>query len=814
MPVATPYNGAHHITSDNDISVYACNYIRGTQDIAIILPTEALDTFYIVQDYPAWDYGAQVAFVATEDNTVLTMTVPCNIQGTTITGGTTLTPVLQRGQAYLLISQGNLSSFSGMQVTSNGKPFALFQGGRRVKVPSNGSGSDLLYGQALPTCFWGTDYIVPGASYQSGENRVRITAAENGTLLNITGSTGPISLNAGETHEHVLPTSDACRITSNKPVNVTLYLTSYVTANYHGDPSSVTMPALDRGICKAVFKLDMTNDITANQLYLNIVSPTVSDSSLRLDGSPLPTNDIMSTLGDYTIHRLTLPWTNSNQGIHQLENTEGTFIAYGYGLGYYESFAFPLGYQLSASDTTEYFDTVCQHHAYQGYGFDIDTAQTAESGELDFWSSTADADTIRYTHLILTVLPASSSDTTIDFSAGDTVFFSNDTLTEAGTYTITLTAANGCDSVVTLHLIHTIIHDTVDYFDTVCEGSGAYLRYGFYVDATETARHNTLERWRLEDLGDTIRHHHLTLVVLPLASSDTSASIILGDTLYFQNDTLTVAGDYVYTFTAANGCDSTVTLHLAYEEVGLTASAEGVCPGDPVTVVAHGTHDAHWIASPPDPGLDSQQGHTTITVYPDTTTTYHLLDASGQTIASISVGVEPPPTLCVETSRPFIDFDFPVVLFTDCSEGSATSTWSFSDGITLSGHTVRHHFHYPLPDSIGVTLSSCNRYNCCADTSFSLPALTRSVWFPNVFMPGEETNNRFGVTASFEIVDYELHIYNRMGLLVFHTTDPSDLWDGTCNGAPVPQGTYAYHWHVRDSIDYNRTGVGTVTLIR
>ncbi|MBQ8704087.1 MAG: gliding motility-associated C-terminal domain-containing protein [Bacteroidales bacterium] len=358
------------------------------------------------------------------------------------------------------------------------------------------------------------------------------------------------------------------------------------------------------------------------------------------------------------------------------------------------------------------------------------------------------------------------------------------------------------------------VHDTVDCHDTICRGD-AYSGHGFTVGQEESDTVGTIERWRCDTIGDTAHHYHLLLNVVSPQGTSIHQHLVPGDTLLYQGDTLTQAGTYYYQLTTAYGCDSLVTLVLTYETARIVSDADSVCPGDSVTLTALGTHAAWWTADPPDPSLESQQGETLVTVTPRQSTTYSLSVHEGEEVlAATRIETTPAPQLRVGLSRPFVDYDDPVIVFHDDSPDSERTTWAFSDGTTIENSKTRRLFHHPLPDSIGVTLTSCNRYNCCSDTSFSLPALTRSVWFPNVFTPGEETNNRFGITASFEIVDYELHIYNRMGLLVFHTTDPADLWDGTCNGAPVPQGTYAYHWHVRDAIDYNRTGVGTVTLIR
>jgi hypothetical protein len=84
---------------------------------------------------------------------------------------------------------------------------------------------------------------------------------------------------------------------------------------------------------------------------------------------------------------------------------------------------------------------------------------------------------------------------------GQTYAFGSQNLTAAGTYNRTVTAANGCDSVITL-----------------------------------------------------------TLSVRPNATSAISSSICQGQTYAFGSQNLTAAGTYNRTVTAANGCDSVITL--------------------------------------------------------------------------------------------------------------------------------------------------------------------------------------------------------------------------------------------------------------
>ena len=90
------------------------------------------------------------------------------------------------------------------------------------------------------------------------------------------------------------------------------------------------------------------------------------------------------------------------------------------------------------------------------------------------------------------------------------------------------------------------------------------------------------------------------------------------------------------------------------------------------------------------------------------------------------------------------------------------------------------------------------------------------IWFPNVFTPDQDNNNnRFGCITSAQVSEYEMYVYNRMGLLVWKSDDINQPWDGTREGRPMPQGTYVYYYRLKAS-DNNRvyTGAGTVTLLR
>ena len=120
----------------------------------------------------------------------------------------------------------------------------------------------------------------------------------------------------------------------------------------------------------------------------------------------------------------------------------------------------------------------------------------------------------------------------------------------------------------------------------------------------------------------------------------------------------------------------------------------------------------------------------------------------------------------------------------------------------------------PETDSIDLMLIISNDF--CSDTARQTVSLLKaSLYFPNVFTPGKELNNRFCAYGT-GFVDFELWIYDRQGVLLYHSTNPFDCWDGTHNGTPCPQGTYVYHCRYRNQLMplADLRSIGTVTLIR
>lgn len=142
-------------------------------------------------------------------------------------------------------------------------------------------------------------------------------------------------------------------------------------------------------------------------------------------------------------------------------------------------------------------------------------------------------------------------------------------------------------------------------------------------------------------------------------------------------------------------------------------------------------------------------------------------------------------------------------------------------------HTIGtfHHTapHYTDPDinifdslhcyQIGV-LDACGMNEQRSDTVCVVvpsPPAPR-VTTPNALLFGDPENGVF-----LPIVDglkgdlYELSIYNRFGILVFHTNRPTEGWTPTSD---TPQGVYAYHLRCRFNTGFIQNYTGTFVLIK
>ena len=208
---------------------------------------------------------------------------------------------------------------------------------------------------------------------------------------------------------------------------------------------------------------------------------------------------------------------------------------------------------------------------------------------------------------------------------GDTYNFNGQQLATAGEYRDTLRNAVGCDSVVILHLnvlpkyYHTVERtiyegDTVHFMDQIYSTSGVYpVRFTssigcdsiielhltvtrLYDDSVSVCANDLPLMWRGQTIyesgiyRDTVSSTNGTSVVgikvtvLPIAHLEEPImkTICEGDFYKFGDSILTTQGTYYDTLTAANGCDSIVTLVLQVQPTEYKSEVRRIFEGDSV----------------------------------------------------------------------------------------------------------------------------------------------------------------------------------------------------------------------------------------
>ena len=228
-----------------------------------------------------------------------------------------------------------------------------------------------------------------------------------------------------------------------------------------------------------------------------------------------------------------------------------------------------------------------------------------------------------------------------------------------------------------------------------------------------------------------------------------------------------------------------------------------------------------WSADRNDSLLDGQRHNGVLTVTPDSTTTYTLYTDYGELPrcpATTSITMNPlvPPKAQMRVSPEQLSPEHLTYEARDISESYfLTRTWLIDSVVQPNDNYIIYGEAAPTADTVEVWLVLYDGH--CSDTAIALLPIRRSSFeTPNAFTPDADNNNRFTV-AGINIAEYEINIYNRRGILVYHSTDIGAGWDGrNLHGEPCPPGSYVYH--VRYSTIYRpslfQKVIGSVLLIR
>jgi len=325
-----------HVTAGAEVTVYGLNRVPFTTDAYLGLPTDILDTEYIVQGYKNVDIveGTEFAIVAPQDGTTVTIT-PTVTTGSR-TAGVPYDVVLNQGQTYQLRNTNAApADLSGTIILST-KPIAVFGGHECANIPAGAVACDHIVEEMTPTRTWGRDFVTVPLATRTGGDTFRFLAQQDGTDVSING-TVVATLNRGGIHEQIL--TQASVVTATKPILVTQYSNSSSFDGVTSDPFEVIIPPNEQ------FLQDYTVTTPASGFdpnFINVAIPTAAVASLTIDGAPV-NPAAFTVIGTSAFSGAQLPVA---LGSHTLSASQPFGIIV-YGFASFDSYGYPGGLSLS-----------------------------------------------------------------------------------------------------------------------------------------------------------------------------------------------------------------------------------------------------------------------------------------------------------------------------------------------------------------------------------------------------------------------------------------------------------------------------------
>lgn len=369
----------------------------------------------------------------------------------------------------------------------------------------------------------------------------------------------------------------------------------------------------------------------------------------------------------------------------------------------------------------------------------------------------------------------------------------------AGTYTTTVTDANGCSSSVTVTITQPpqLLITASANPAAVCSGSPVTL--------TGTPAGGAP--------GYTV-----TWNPGPLAGN-------------IQNITPAATTTYTVDVVDANGCTADTTVLVTVNAIPVAAlladTLSGCLPlcvnfSDLSTVVApslitswswdFGDNTTSTLQSPNHcysaPGVYS----VTLTVTTgdgcsQTVVMNNYISVFGIPVAAFTVS--PQPTTILSST----------IYFTDQSTNASSWLWSFGD-LTVATSTLQNpSFTYPDPICYRATLEVTSVDGCVDSTSEDIcidPDV--SIYVPNTFTPNQDGINELfvPVTVGIDPDKYEFWVFDRWGNLIFYSDQLGEGWDGKVLGHSDLCQEDTYVWKVKcvDVLNKKHNLIGHVNLIR
>jgi len=159
----------------------------------------------------------------------------------------------------------------------------------------------------------------------------------------------------------------------------------------------------------------------------------------------------------------------------------------------------------------------------------------------------------------------------------------------------------------------------------------------------------------------------------------------------------------------------------------------------------------------------------------------------------------------------------PTIQFTDKSTdvyGVAEWNWTFGDASDSISKKQNPSHTYSDTGTYCAKLGVMNIYGC-VDTTINCLVIDPifTLYIPAAFTPIGKENKVFMAKGN-DIKNFEMYIFDRWGMELFHSTDINEGWNGTFKSVTSQEDSYIYVITATDNKNNKHTYTGTVTLLK
>ena len=285
--------------------------------------------------------------------------------------------------------------------------------------------------------------------------------------------------------------------------------------------------------------------------------------------------------------------------------------------------------------------------------------------------------------------------------------------------------------------------------------------------------------------------------------------------------TLNATTTYTVTYSTNGACPASTTfdVNMTDSNIGITMGNDLIiCPGDAIdlTAVVSGANNIQWTSDELAGSFSDVNGLTT-GFTPDTYAagTYQFVvmatDDCGITQEGfVNVTIEPEYVLNITADETEVLIGTSTQLQ---ASGSGSGNYNWEPNPTLSCDDCPNPIVAPVEQTVYTLMSD----DLCVEPVSIIIDIRQPdrLVVPSAFSPnGDYVNDVFTVAVRGNLETYDMIVYNRWGIQVFHTNDPNTGWDGMYNGEKQEIGVYVYVVTYRFENDKDGFIKGNFTLLR